>query len=115
MYGNLLGYDYQRFSGLVTDNTWFKNIWELSHDFNIYASFGPIISYIRSAKAIAHLWNFFHAITVDQTSFLRNVFDSINRSSMSCASYYATGKQSTGNASLWREVTPTYTNSYSST
>jgi hypothetical protein len=41
MYGNSLGNDYQRFSGLVMDNTWFKiNIWELLHDFNVYASFG---------------------------------------------------------------------------
>jgi hypothetical protein len=39
MYGDLLGYDYQRFSGLVTDNTWFKTIWWLMHNFNVYASF----------------------------------------------------------------------------
>jgi hypothetical protein len=40
MYGNTLGYNYDWYSGLTTDNTWFKNVWELLHDFNVGATFG---------------------------------------------------------------------------
>jgi hypothetical protein len=40
MYGNILGYDYPQFSGLATDDTWFKNVWELLHDFGVEATFG---------------------------------------------------------------------------
>jgi hypothetical protein len=39
MYGNTLAYDYTRFSGLATNNTWFKNVWELMHDFRVKAAF----------------------------------------------------------------------------
>jgi hypothetical protein len=69
MYGNLLSCNYQRFSGLVTDNTWFKNIWELYMISLFMHLLGQIISYIQSAKAIAHLWNFFHAIIKYQTLY----------------------------------------------
>jgi hypothetical protein len=40
MYGNILGYNYNRYLGLRMDNTWFKNVWELLHDFNVGATFG---------------------------------------------------------------------------
>jgi hypothetical protein len=40
MYGNTLGYNYNQYLGLATDNTWFKNVLELLHDFNIGATFG---------------------------------------------------------------------------
>jgi hypothetical protein len=40
MYGNALSLNYKPFSVLVTDGTWFKNMWELLHDFNTTASFG---------------------------------------------------------------------------
>jgi hypothetical protein len=39
-YGNTLGYNYNWYSGLATDNTCFKNVWELLHDFNVGATFG---------------------------------------------------------------------------
>jgi hypothetical protein len=39
MYGNTLAYDYTWFSGLATNNTWFKNVWELMHDFRVEAAF----------------------------------------------------------------------------
>ncbi len=40
MYGNTLGYNYPWFSGLAMDDTWFKNVWELLHDFGVEATFG---------------------------------------------------------------------------
>jgi hypothetical protein len=39
LYGNTLGYNYKCFAVLATVNTWFKNVWELLHDFNVHASF----------------------------------------------------------------------------
>jgi hypothetical protein len=39
MYGNTLDLDYKSFSGLAVDGIWFKNIWELLHEFNISATF----------------------------------------------------------------------------
>jgi hypothetical protein len=39
LYRNTLGYEYKCFAVLATDNTWFKNVWELLHDFNAHASF----------------------------------------------------------------------------
>jgi hypothetical protein len=32
-------YDYHLFSGIATDGTMFKNIWELLHNFGVTASF----------------------------------------------------------------------------
>jgi hypothetical protein len=40
LYGNTLGYNYNTFSDLVMDGTWFKNVWELLNDFQITAEFG---------------------------------------------------------------------------
>ena len=39
MYGHTLAYDYTRFSELATNNTWFKNVWELMYDFRVKAAF----------------------------------------------------------------------------
>jgi hypothetical protein len=40
LYRNSLGYNYDHFSILAKDNTWFKNVWELLNDFNVGATFG---------------------------------------------------------------------------
>ena len=40
MYGNALTLDYDYFSVLATNGTWFKNVWELLHEFNTSATFG---------------------------------------------------------------------------
>jgi hypothetical protein len=40
MYGNSLGYSNNWYLALATNNTWFKNVWELIHDFDIEALFG---------------------------------------------------------------------------
>jgi hypothetical protein len=40
MYGNSLGYNYNQYSRLAMDNTWFKNVWELLRDFSVEATFG---------------------------------------------------------------------------
>jgi hypothetical protein len=39
MYGNSLGFSYNWYSVIATNNTWFKNVWELLHDFNVTATF----------------------------------------------------------------------------
>ncbi len=39
MYSNTLDLDYKSFSGLAVDGTWFKNVWELLHKFNLSATF----------------------------------------------------------------------------
>ena len=39
MYSNTLDLDYKSYSGLAVDGTWFKNIWELLHEFNVSATF----------------------------------------------------------------------------
>ncbi len=39
MYGNAFSLDYNRFSVLATNGTWFKNIWELMYEFNTVDSF----------------------------------------------------------------------------
>jgi hypothetical protein len=43
MYDNPFNNDYSHFSLLVMDGTWFKNLWELMHDFNITALFSKEI------------------------------------------------------------------------
>jgi hypothetical protein len=35
LYGNTMDHDYNAYSILVTNNTWYKNVWELIHYFNI--------------------------------------------------------------------------------
>jgi hypothetical protein len=35
LYGNTMDHDYKAYSTLVTNNTWYKTIWELVHYFNI--------------------------------------------------------------------------------
>ena len=40
MYGNPLALDYNRFSPLATNGTWFKNVWELLHEYKTHATFG---------------------------------------------------------------------------
>jgi hypothetical protein len=40
MYENVFYLDYNCFSVLATNGTWFKNIWELLYEFNTVASFG---------------------------------------------------------------------------
>ncbi len=39
MYGNTHNLDYKSYSGLVVNGTWFKNVWELLHEFNVSATF----------------------------------------------------------------------------
>ena len=39
LYGNTMGYEYKTHSFLATDNTWFKNVWELVSYFNIRLHF----------------------------------------------------------------------------
>jgi hypothetical protein len=38
-YKNPFRYDYHLFLGLATDGAWFKNVWELLHNFGVTASF----------------------------------------------------------------------------
>jgi hypothetical protein len=40
MYGNALSLDFDRFSVLATDGTWYKNVWELLNKFDTHATFG---------------------------------------------------------------------------
>jgi hypothetical protein len=40
LYGNVLGYNYNQFSILAMDNTWFKKVWELLNNFDVRATFG---------------------------------------------------------------------------
>ena len=40
MYGNALTLNYDKFSGLATNDTWFKNLWELLQEFKVSATFG---------------------------------------------------------------------------
>jgi hypothetical protein len=40
MYGNVLALNYNDFSVLATDHTWFKNLWELLRTFDVDATFG---------------------------------------------------------------------------
>jgi hypothetical protein len=35
LYRNTMDHDYKAYSTLVTNNTWYKNVWELVHNFNI--------------------------------------------------------------------------------
>jgi hypothetical protein len=48
LYGNTFDHDYKAYSTLVMNNTWYKNVWELVHYFNIRLVFqskyclGPI-------------------------------------------------------------------------
>ncbi len=39
LYGNTMRYEYKTHSMLATNNTWYKNVWELSHYFNIQLNF----------------------------------------------------------------------------
>jgi hypothetical protein len=39
LYGNTMDYNYKRHSMLVTNNTWFKNVWELVSCYNVSLSF----------------------------------------------------------------------------
>ncbi len=40
MYGNELGLNVDYFAVLATYGTWFKNVWELLHEFNTNSTFG---------------------------------------------------------------------------
>ncbi len=40
MYGNALSLEFDRFSVLATDGTWYKNVWELLNKFDTHATFG---------------------------------------------------------------------------
>ncbi len=39
LYGNTMSYDYKKHSMLVTNNTWFKNVWELTLYFKVRLNF----------------------------------------------------------------------------
>jgi hypothetical protein len=39
LYGNTMDYDFKRYSMLATNNTWFKNVWELVSYFNVSLNF----------------------------------------------------------------------------
>ena len=39
LYGNTMDHDYKAYSTLVMNNTWYKNVWELVHYFNIRLMF----------------------------------------------------------------------------
>jgi hypothetical protein len=39
LYRNTMDHDYEAYSTLVTNNTWYKNVWELVHYFNIRLMF----------------------------------------------------------------------------
>ncbi len=39
LYGNTMSYEYKTHSMLAMNNTWYKNVWELSHYFNIWLNF----------------------------------------------------------------------------
>ncbi len=39
LYGNTMSYKYKTHLMLATNNTWYKNVWELSHYFNIWLNF----------------------------------------------------------------------------
>jgi hypothetical protein len=62
LYGNTLGYNYESFAVLATDNTWFKNVWELLHDFNVHASFNETYQLHPIRDGDHSLMELFHAI-----------------------------------------------------
>jgi hypothetical protein len=39
LYGNTMSYEYKKHSMLSTKNTWYKNVWELCHYYNIWLNF----------------------------------------------------------------------------
>jgi hypothetical protein len=39
LYGNTMDYNFKRYSMLATNNTWFKNVWELVLYFNVSLNF----------------------------------------------------------------------------
>jgi hypothetical protein len=39
LYGNTMGYEYKKHSILATDNTWFKNVWELVSYVDVHLHF----------------------------------------------------------------------------
>ncbi len=39
LYGNTMSYKYKKHSMLLTKNTWYKNVWELCHYYNIWLNF----------------------------------------------------------------------------
>jgi hypothetical protein len=39
LYGNNMDHDYKAYSILATNYTWYKNVWELVHYFNIRLAF----------------------------------------------------------------------------
>ncbi len=41
LYGNTMDHDYKAYSTLATNYTWYKNIWELIHYFNVRLKFQP--------------------------------------------------------------------------
>jgi hypothetical protein len=41
LYGNTINHDYMAYSILATNYTWYKNVWELVHYFNIRLAFQP--------------------------------------------------------------------------
>jgi hypothetical protein len=65
MYGNTLSLNYKLFSILVTEGTWFKNVWELLHNFNTTASFGADNQIHPVRVGINHSCRSFHAFMVD--------------------------------------------------
>jgi hypothetical protein len=41
LYGNTMDHDYKAYSTLATNYTWYKNVWELIHYFNVRLKFQP--------------------------------------------------------------------------
>ncbi len=39
LYGNTMSYNYKKHSMLATNNTWFKNVWELTSYFKVQLNF----------------------------------------------------------------------------
>jgi hypothetical protein len=42
LYGNTMDYNFKSYSMLATNNTWFKNVWELVLYFNVSLNFNEV-------------------------------------------------------------------------
>ena len=60
VYGNVFDLDYRTYSILATNDTWFKNVWELIHEFEIKATFGTDVQLFPLRKGDKSLMSEFY-------------------------------------------------------
>jgi hypothetical protein len=54
LYGNTMDHDYKAYSILATNYTWYKNVSELVHYFNIRLALSPNSALARFDEVISH-------------------------------------------------------------